>query len=63
MKLSPKLKSRKLHVWLAWSALAIASIFVVDMPKETIFQFYGFISLVYISANVAQKWIESAKKA
>jgi threonine/homoserine/homoserine lactone efflux protein len=58
MKLSPKLTSRKLFVFLIWAVLAIASIFVTDMPKETIYQFFGFVSLLYIGSNTAQKWIE-----
>lgn len=62
MKIPAKLKSRKLHVWLLWSVLAISSIFVKDMPKEIIFQFYGFVSLLYISANTAQKFIERKDK-
>lgn len=62
MKIPTKLTSRKLFVWIVWTVLAVASVFVKDMPRETIYQFYGFVSLLYIGGNVAQDWI-STKKA
>ncbi len=52
-----KLKSRKLWVWLIWSVLALGTLFIKDLPKETVLSFYGYISLMYIGSNTAQKWI------
>lgn len=57
MKIPAKLKSRKLFVWLVWTGIAFASLFVKDLPKEIIFEFYGLVSLIYIGSNTAQKWI------
>ena len=52
-----KLKSRKFQVWLCWLVIAIVALFRPDLPKETIFSFFGLISMVYIGGNVAQDWI------
>jgi len=57
MKISEKLTSRKLFVWVVWTGIAVASLFVKDLPKEIIFEFYGLVSLLYIGSNTAQKWI------
>ena len=56
-----KLKSRKFQVWIVWSLLSIACIFVQTLPKETIFTYYGLISMIYIGGNVASSYIESKK--
>ena len=52
-----KLKSRKFQVWLCWLAIAIVSLFKPGLPTETIFSFFGMISIIYIGGNVAQDWI------
>jgi hypothetical protein len=52
-----KLKSRKFQVWIVWLIIALISLFKTDLPKETIFQYFGLISIVYIGSNVAQDWI------
>ena len=52
-----KLKSRKFQVWLVWLIIALVALFKTDLPKETIFQYFGLISIVYIGGNVAQKAI------
>lgn len=57
-----KLKSRKLVVWLVWCAIAGVALFRPDLPKDTIFQYFGLISIVYIGGNVAQKYIEKGKE-
>ena len=59
---SNKLKSRKFIVWIVWLIIAIVALFRPDLPKETIFQYFGLISLIYISANTAQKYIFSKGK-
>lgn len=59
--MTEKLKSRKFQVWIVWSLLAIACIFVPTLPKETIFTYYGLISMIYIGGNVASSYIESKK--
>ena len=52
-----KLKSRKFQVWIVWLIIAIISLFKTDLPKETIFQYFGLVSMLYIGGNVAQKAI------
>lgn len=54
--------SRKFIVWLAWTVLAVAAIFVHDLPKDNIYSFYGLVSLIYIGANVYQKQIFNKKE-
>lgn len=51
MKYREKLKSRKFQVFAIWTVLSIVSLFQPDLPKETIFQYYGLVSMIYISAN------------
>lgn len=58
-----KFKSRKFQVWLVWSILAVATLWVKDLPKETVYQFYGLVSLMYIGGNVAQDFIIKQPKA
>lgn len=55
--MNSKLKSRKLWVWIVWTVLAVASIFVKEMPRETVYQFYGFLSLAYYGSNLLDMWI------
>jgi len=52
-----KIKSRKFQVWIVWLVFCIASLFIADLPKETIFNFFGWVSIAYIGGNVAQKYI------
>lgn len=52
-----KLKSRKFQVFITWLVIAIVSLFRPDLPKETIFQFFGFVSLTYIGSNLLQDFI------
>lgn len=56
-----KLKSRKFIVWLVWLIIAGVSLFKNELPKETIFQFFGYVSIIYIGGNVAQKYIYDKK--
>lgn len=56
-----KLKSRKFIVWLVWLIIAGVSLFKNELPKETIFQFFGYVSVIYIGGNVAQKYIYDKK--
>lgn len=56
-----KLRSRKFIVWLAWLFFAVSSVFVENLPKEKIFEFFGFVSLIYIGANVAQDYAVKGK--
>lgn len=53
-----KLKSRKFQVWIIWLIFCIVScIPCTALPKETIFNFFGWVSIVYIGGNVAQKYL------
>ena len=58
-----KLKSRKFQVWIVWLIIAIISLFKTDLPKETIFQYFGLVSMLYIGGNVAQKAIFNKGKS
>ena len=60
--LHEKWKSRKFIVWTAWLVISITSLFVHDLPKEIIFQYFGIISMVYIGSNAAQKFMPQEKK-
>lgn len=57
-----KLKSRKFQVWLVWLLFCIASLFIADLPKDTIFNFFGWVSVVYIGGNVAQDYVFNKDK-
>jgi hypothetical protein len=52
-----KLKSRKFQVWFVWLVIAIVALFRPDLPLETIFEFFGLVSMIYIGGNVAQKYL------
>ncbi|VVB60783.1 Uncharacterised protein [uncultured archaeon] len=54
MTTKDKLKSRKFQVWIVWMILTIVSLFINDLPKETIFTYFGIISIIYIGSNAAQ---------
>ena len=59
-----KLSSRKFQVWLVWTILTVLTVFVIDMEvevKSQIVQFYGWVSLIYVGGNVAQKYIDKPK--
>lgn len=59
-KIANKLSSRKFQVWLVWTILTVLALFVIDMEvevKSQIVQFYGWVSLIYVGGNVAQKYI------
>jgi len=56
-----KITSRKLWVFVVWSVIAVACLFV-ESPKETIFTFYGLVSLAYIGGNVAEKFTPVKKE-
>ena len=61
-KHSNKLFSRKFQVWLVWTILTIVSLFLIVMETEVktqIIQFYGWVSLIYVGGNVAQKYIDT----
>lgn len=53
-----KFASRKFQVYLTWLAFAVACMFFEGLPKDIIFQFFGFVSVIYIGGNVAQKYID-----
>lgn len=53
-----KIQSRKFLVWLVWLAFAVLTTKYTELPKEQIFQFFGYVSLIYIGGNVAQKWLD-----
>ena len=57
-----KFKSRKFIVWIVWLLIIIASMIVKDIPKDTVYNFFGFISMVYIGGNLADKFISSKGK-
>lgn len=60
-KITNKLSSRKFQVWLVWTILTVLALFVIDMEvevKSQIVQFYGWVSLIYVGGNVAQKYID-----
>lgn len=59
MNIKQKISSRKFQVWLVWLGIVIASMFIDNLPKEIIFQFFGYVSLLYIGANTAQKYLDS----
>ena len=54
-----KLSSRKFQVWLVWLIISIMSMWRPDLPKETIFRFFGYVSIIYIGGNVAQKYLQT----
>lgn len=58
-----KLKSRKFQVWIVWLIFSVASLFVKRLPVDTIFSFFGAISIVYIGGNVAQDYIFNKKQS
>ena len=57
-----KISSRKFQVWLVWTVLSFFSLFLIDVPKETIFTYYGLVSLLYIGGNVASQFSPLGKK-
>lgn len=57
-----KLKSRKFQVWIVWLIFSVTSLFVKRLPVDTIFSFFGAISIVYIGGNVAQDYIFNKKQ-
>lgn len=59
-KLMSKLFSRKFQVWLVWTVITVLSLFIIQLESEVksqIVQFYGWVSLIYVGGNVAQKYI------
>ena len=57
-----KIMSRKFQVWLVWTVLSFFSLFIKEVPKETIFTYYGLVSLLYIGGNVATQFSPLGKK-
>lgn len=53
-----KIQSRKFLVWFVWLVFAVLTCKYTELPKEEIFKFFGYVSLIYIGGNVAQKWLE-----
>jgi hypothetical protein len=51
-----KLQSRKFHVFLIWIVLVIFRIFNKTLT-DTVIQYFGLVSLLYIGSNTAQKFI------
>ena len=60
--LMEKMMSRKFQVWLIWSIITFMSFNANDLPKETIFTYYGLVSLIYIGGNVASKFVSIKDK-
>ncbi len=59
-KIMNKLSSRKFQVWLVWTVITVVSLFIIQLESEVksqIVQFYGWVSLIYVGGNVAQKYI------
>lgn len=52
-----KLLSRKFHVFLIWIVLIIFCIFN-NILSDTVIQYFGLVSLLYIGSNTAQKFIQ-----
>jgi hypothetical protein len=52
-----KLSSRKFHVFLIWIILIIFCIFNNSLT-DTVIQYFGLVSLLYIGSNTAQKFIQ-----
>lgn len=52
-----KFKSRKFLVWVVWTLLAGLCFFIKTEPSvlNTVVQYYGIISVVYIGANAYTK--------
>lgn len=52
-----KFKSRKFLVWIVWSLLTGFSFFIKTEPTvlNTVVQYYGIISVVYVGANAYTK--------
>jgi len=57
-----KLQSRKFLVWFVWLIFSILCCGFPELPKEQIFQFFGYVSVIYIGGNVAQKWIDNKRE-
>lgn len=57
-----KLSSRKFIVWVVWTAISIVALFRGDLPKETIYTYYGLVSLLYIGGNVASQFSPLCRK-
>ena len=57
-----KLSSRKFIVWVVWTAISIVALFRGDLPKETIYTYYGLVSLLYIGGNVASQFSPLGRK-
>jgi hypothetical protein len=57
-----KFSSRKFQVWIVWLIFSVAALFVKRLPVDTIFSFFGAVSIVYIGGNVAQDYIFNNKK-
>jgi hypothetical protein len=53
-----KLKSRKFQVWIVWLLLTGYGIFNPSLlPLDSIIQYFGLVSLVYIGSNVFQQYV------
>lgn len=57
-KLNYKLKSRKFLVWLVWTVFTFTVIITTKTINPELISWYGAISLIYISVNMAQKFVE-----
>lgn len=57
-KFVTKLKSRKFQVWIVWLILTIYGVFNPNLlPLESIIQYFGLVSLIYVGSNVFQQYI------
>lgn len=61
-EMAKKLSSRKFIVWVVWTTISIVALFRGDLPKETIYTYYGLVSLLYIGGNVASQFSPLGKK-
>lgn len=58
LSVKQKFRSRKFQVWLVWFIFAVVALFQpAALPTTIIFNFFGWISIVYIGGNVAQKFL------
>jgi uncharacterized membrane-anchored protein len=57
MTFTSKLQSRKFHVFLIWIVLVVFCIFNKNLT-DTVIQYFGLVSLLYIGSNTAQKFID-----
>lgn len=61
-EMAKKMSSRKFIVWMVWTAISLVALFRSGLPAETIYTYYGLVSLLYIGGNVASQFSPLGKK-